>query len=319
MGQAGPGQKKACKNVAGRVEFGIGPGDDPAVTSQLANALPAPAEVKTAPAQAVDPHYRVGTLEYTKAGLVSLFAWMLWGDFCITLMETAWPKIVPLQLQDAGASNLMMGLLAGSFPAVVNFFVNPVFSYRSDRFRSRWGRRIPFLFLATPVVSGLLALFGYADALAAGLQRVLAAAGLETAPLAVFLVFFGVLIAVFQVFNVVVSSAYPYLFRDVLPAAFMGRFNALLRMVSTAAAFVFHTFVFGHAGDHRREIYLGAAALYFLAFMLLCWRVREGELSAAPSGGRQRALGCDGFGEGRGEVSLAFNDSMDFPTHIHVY
>lgn len=29
-----------------------------------------------------DKVFRVGTLTYTKAGLFSLFAWLLWGDFC---------------------------------------------------------------------------------------------------------------------------------------------------------------------------------------------------------------------------------------------
>jgi hypothetical protein len=31
--------------------------------------------------------YSVGTLRYTHRGLVVLFALMLWGDFCFTLME----------------------------------------------------------------------------------------------------------------------------------------------------------------------------------------------------------------------------------------
>jgi hypothetical protein len=31
--------------------------------------------------------YTCGSLIYTQRGLVALFAWMLWGDFCFTPME----------------------------------------------------------------------------------------------------------------------------------------------------------------------------------------------------------------------------------------
>ena len=35
--------------------------------------------------------YRCGTLTYTKAGLFFLFAWLLWGDFCLHLVGAAMP------------------------------------------------------------------------------------------------------------------------------------------------------------------------------------------------------------------------------------
>ena len=37
--------------------------------------------------------FRAGTLTYTKAALFSLFAWLLWGDFCFVLMEAAAPAV----------------------------------------------------------------------------------------------------------------------------------------------------------------------------------------------------------------------------------
>ena len=42
--------------------------------------------------------FRVGTLQYTRSSLAMLFVWLLWGDFCFTLMETVVPSILPLKL-----------------------------------------------------------------------------------------------------------------------------------------------------------------------------------------------------------------------------
>ena len=55
--------------------------------------------------------YHCGTLTYTKAGLFAIFAWLLWGDFCITLMEAVVPSVLPLKLKSLGCSNWMLGLI----------------------------------------------------------------------------------------------------------------------------------------------------------------------------------------------------------------
>lgn len=47
---------------------------------------------RNATAVAGGKNYHCGTLTYTKAGLFVLFAWLLWGDFCFTLMEAAAPN-----------------------------------------------------------------------------------------------------------------------------------------------------------------------------------------------------------------------------------
>jgi hypothetical protein len=59
------------------------------------------------PSGSSDPtaRYTVGTLTYTKMGLVSLFAWLLWGDFCFQVMESLNPAIIPLKLRSLDAPN----------------------------------------------------------------------------------------------------------------------------------------------------------------------------------------------------------------------
>src|SRR5688572_21606966 len=109
-------------------------------------------------------------LVYTKAGLVGMFFWMLWGDFCFTLMESTIPRLLPLTLKDLGASNRTIGLLVGSIPGVLNMVITPVVSYRSDRYRSRWGRRIPYLLWPSPFIALFLVITGYATDIGHALQ-----------------------------------------------------------------------------------------------------------------------------------------------------
>jgi hypothetical protein len=85
--------------------------------------------------------YHCGTLTYTKVGLVVLFAWLLWGDFCFTLMETVVPSVLPLKLKALGCSNLVMGLILSTIPGLLNMTICPYVSFKSDRYRSKWGRR----------------------------------------------------------------------------------------------------------------------------------------------------------------------------------
>ena len=53
--------------------------------------------------------FRAGSLIYSKKGLFILFAWMLWGDFCFTLMEAVVPSILPLKLRSLGSANVLTG------------------------------------------------------------------------------------------------------------------------------------------------------------------------------------------------------------------
>ena len=92
--------------------------------------------------------YHAGTLTYTKPALAVLFFWLLWGDFCYMLMEAVTPSIMPLRFKDLGASNKEIGLILGTIPGFIYTVLNPIISFKSDRFRSRWGRRIPFIFFS---------------------------------------------------------------------------------------------------------------------------------------------------------------------------
>jgi len=116
---------------------------------------------ETDKAAAPDPRYQCGRLIYTKAGLFTLFSWLLWGDFCFSLMETIWPNILPLMLKSKGTPNTILSLVITTIPSAMNFVMNPIISTASDRYRGRRGRRIPFLLGATPFITLFLILLGF--------------------------------------------------------------------------------------------------------------------------------------------------------------
>lgn len=224
------------------------------------------------------PVYRAGTLTYTRAGLVALFFWLLWGDFCLTLMETVIPTVLPIKLQSLQAPATLIALLMTTIPHTLTVLVTPAVSFRSDRFRSRWGRRIPFLLVPTPILAVLLALIGYAEPIGKSLAPMVSAS-----PATATLLVISVLLVAFQFFNMFVQSIYYYLFNDVVPDVVLARFMALFRVVGAAAGWAYHTFVFPYAQTHMAEIFLGAAVLYGGGFGLMCLMVKEGKYPPPPA------------------------------------
>ncbi|KKS44670.1 MAG: hypothetical protein A2Y13_02260 [Planctomycetes bacterium GWC2_45_44] len=230
--------------------------------------------------KAIKP-YRAGTLTYTRLGLITLFLWLLWGDFCFTLMRAVIPNLLPLALKDLGASNLLMGVVIGSIPSLMNMIVNPIISVRSDRYRSRFGRRIPFLFIATPFVALFLILIGYSDAIGIWLHsHILYSCNISSISLMIALI--CIFSVCFQFFNMFISSIYYYLFADVVPEQFMGRFMAWFQVVGTASGFLFYRYILGFSKTHMREIYFVIGLVYLISFLFMCWRVKEGEYPPPP-------------------------------------
>jgi hypothetical protein len=116
-------------------------------TSEAAAAV-APSEIVT-----------TATSPATNA-LAALFFWMLWRDFCFTVLELTLPKLLPLTLQKLGVSNTLIGVTVGSIAGVLNMIVTPIVSFRSDRLRTPLGRRIPYLIWPTPLMAVLLIMIG---------------------------------------------------------------------------------------------------------------------------------------------------------------
>jgi MFS family permease len=254
------------------------------VTTLAKSSPPLP----TAQVPQVDPRYSVGTLAYTKASLVAMFVWMLCGSVAFTLMEAVFPVSMPLQLQRLGVPDAWMPVLMTTFAQVMNMFLSPVISFRSDRTRSRWGRRIPYIVVTLPFLCLCLVALGFTDEIGSFIRHSPWVAR-HFSPLTAVLLVIGALIVLFNFFNAFVNTVYWYLFADVVPAAFLGRFSGLSSLVGSASGAFFSFFVYGQIKTHSREVYLGAALLYLVGMGLLCWRVREGKYPAPTDEPRQGA------------------------------
>ena len=222
--------------------------------------------------------YKVGSLVYTSRALLTVMFWMLLGDLCLQIMEQLPTSLVPLQLRWASASDTLIGFITGSLPAVLGILLNPVIGVQSDRHRGRFGRRRPFLLGATPLVVVALVGLGFAKSISSTLAGWTGAESLA----AVEIGWIGGCMVVFVVANTYIMQVYQFLFVDVIPAEVMGKFVGCYRAVGALGAFIFHRYMFGQAEEQTALIYVLSAVLYGVSFLLLIWKVEEGDYGPPP-------------------------------------
>lgn len=230
------------------------------------------------PPAAAAATFRAGSLIYDAAGLRRVFTWLLGAEVIYTLIDMIEPMILPVLLKSHGATATQIGIIVGSFTAALQLVIMPPLGYWTDRLRTRWGRRIPVLFWATPFVSLWLALTPFAPEIAAWLMSHHVPAGwLASLPVAPVVLVFGVLVFCYRVVQTVTNTTFFGLLRDVIPDTHMGRFLALFRVFGAAGTAIITYWLLGHVETHSKPIFLGIAALNLLGFTALCWFVREGE------------------------------------------
>ncbi|MEO7934201.1 MAG: MFS transporter [Chthoniobacterales bacterium] len=220
----------------------------------------------------------VGTLRYTKGGLVILFAWLMFNDFFLMLMEAVKPALNGILMRDNGATNTEIALYLGTLSAVFTIWINPVVSTASDRTRTRLGRRRPYLLAAAPPAALFLALIPWAPdgwRWLMGVPWVAARFGGGSISGAVLAI--GVCSMIFSMFNAVLLSIFTYYFWDVVPKSLLGRFNAIGKIVTTIQSFIWNYWIFGLAEKHMHLIYAVLASLFLIAYVGSVITVKEGE------------------------------------------
>jgi Na+/melibiose symporter-like transporter len=222
--------------------------------------------------------WRVGSLTYNRGQLSNVFLWMLWGDFCLHLMDMGVvPNVVPLQMNKYGASGFMIGLITGTVMEVMSTVLVAVVGTWSDRHRGRLGRRMPFLLWATPPLAVCLALLGFSPQLAGWLKAHAPAllGGVSIASVTIGTM--ALALTAYKFFDIVPQSVYYYLWPDVIPAKLMGTFTCWFKVVGTLGVMFFNWRLLKYATSHPEWICLLAAGLYLFAFLILVFMVREGE------------------------------------------
>ena len=144
------------------------------------------------------------------------------------------------------------------------------------------GSCIPFvagilLIFTCPFVVLFLILTGWSDHIGAFLHNL--AFGDSGNPALTIIILLAIFSVGFQLFNMFVSSVFYYIFADVVPKPFVGRFMALFRLVGTAAGFCFQRWLLPFADKHENMpwIFTGVALVYFIGCTSMCLRVKEGE------------------------------------------
>lgn len=222
------------------------------------------------------PSFSVGTLVYSKAGLAWLFTWLLWGDFCFTMMETVVPSIVPLRLRELNAPNWIIGLVLVTLPCILNVSLNPIISTASDRHRGRMGRRIPFMLFTVPVVSIALSMMAFSTELGAWLYGLTwAYTGWSASAVTVGAI--AIAMGLFKFSDMFVNTVFWYFFNDVVPHNVMARFLSLFRIVGACAGVLYNYFIYQYALSHLRLIFICVASLYLFGFTIMCLIVKEGK------------------------------------------
>lgn len=261
---------------------------------------------------------RAGTLEYTRGKLFGVFAWLLGADLVFTLIDVIEPRVLPVLLKLHGATDTQIGVIIGSFNAVLQLIIMPPLGYWSDRLRTKWGRRIPVLFWATPFVTLLLALTPFSPEIAARLATVpVIKDWLHVLPVLPTILVFGLLVLLYRLVQTATNVCYFGLVRDVVPITHMGRFLALFRVFGAAGNAVILYWLLGMTETHSKHIFVGIAALNFVGFGLLCWFVREGEYPPV-------APNPAGAGAGRGARLWAatktfVRESYRHPVYLWMY
>lgn len=221
--------------------------------------------------------FRVGTLTYSLGALVILFSYMMLGDFAYAIRERCVADLFQVQLRKFNVSDLTFGILATALPAIMTILIVPAISVMSDNYRSRLGRRIPFLIASTPfVVMGILGL-AVAPLLGSSLGSIFG--GGESGEKLAIVNVLALCWIIFEGGAIVTNVIFSALVNDVVPAKVIGRFYGMFRIFSLLAGILFNYYLFQYAGEYGSIMFVGVAVIYFVGFGILCWKVREGGYS----------------------------------------
>ncbi len=247
-------------------------------------------------------HYNVGTLTYTSGAVVGLFIILLLGDFAWSMRDRSIGQMSQWYLTSLKIPNFWYGILFSTFPAMVGLILGPIISVKSDRHRGRWGRRIPFLLITTPIAAmGMIGL-GMTPIFTKWLHHSVSAHGfiyqtiqslfsvsfserlldLLQNEIMIAMICFGVFWAAFELATIAGQHVFGGLINDVVPRPLIGRFYGFFRAISLIDGMIFNKLIYGHVDHHFTLIMVLIGLFYGSAFMWVCFKIREGEYPPPP-------------------------------------
>jgi maltose/moltooligosaccharide transporter len=220
--------------------------------------------------------FTIGTLSYDKRALFVLFFWLMWNDFSFMLGEQL-NSLTRVLMRDRGASYTLITAFA-TIGGLMGMWINPVFSTWSDRFRSPFGRRRPFLIAVAPIAAITIISIPFAPDFYHFLMRFEGmAAILNRIPINGEVLFIGIASIIDGLFNAVLLAIFSYFYWDVVPQSVLGRFNSIARIVTVAAGMVWSFFIVGYAEHHPKEVYIAVSLVCTTIYVVSLIMVKEGE------------------------------------------
>ena len=217
-----------------------------------------------------------GTLKYTVKTLIFASMWLMLGGMTLALCAYLPGRLLPIQLLDIGATDAQKSFILSIISGVLNMIVCPIVGYKSDRYRSRFGRRIPFILMSLPFFSLALFLFGCTGKMGGWIANALSGI-VSVAPTTMTILLIGVVMFIFQFANMYVNSVFWYIFNDVIPPQYFGRVMGVYRVGATAGVAIFNYFVFQYAKEYFNLIFICASILYAVGMGAMCFLLKEGE------------------------------------------
>lgn len=220
--------------------------------------------------------FTVGTLVYDKRALYLLFFWLMWNDFSYMLGEQL-NSLTTVLMRDRGASYTLITAFA-TVGGLFGMWINPIFSTWSDRFRSPYGRRRPFLITVAPIAALTVIGIPFAPEFYHYLMRFEGmAAILNLIPINGEVLFIGIARIVDSFFAAIMAAIFSYLYWDVVPQSVLGRFNSIAKIVTVAAGMAWSFLIVGYAEHHPKEVYIAVSLVCTAIYVLSLIMVKEGE------------------------------------------
>jgi MFS family permease len=236
----------------------------------------------TVPLAKVDPtegSFTVGTLRYTKRALLTVCGWLLAADIGLAFRARALGPMIQLLLKGMGASNTLIAS-THTIGSALSLIFNPIVASYSDRTRTRWGRRLPFIFVTVPILTVTMAMMGFSPQLGRLLHASLGAwsPGEKASGLIAFIAIF----IVYDLAAIVQGRTWGGLINDIVPHKVLGRFAAAARIISLSAGIIFNQFLLAHVGTYQLTAFIVLSAIYGSTMIVLALFIREGEYPPPP-------------------------------------
>ncbi len=186
---------------------------------------------------------------------------------------------VTLKLKDLGASAKTIALIMTTISSVFNLTICPVVSFKSDRYRSKWGRRIPFILGSMPMFALAILLLAFSDDLG-GLSARLLAPWCAASPASFTIAVIGIIMVMYYFFYMIVGSIIYYVYNDVIPEQFLSRAVAAVSIGTSIVGFLFNLLLFRYSLSHFKWILIAAAVVYVVGITAMCLGIKEPEYPA---------------------------------------